>query len=359
MPLPRPRKDESKNDFVSRCMGSPTMRSEFPKQAQRAAVCHAQFDKGFRRPDMSTGTLTRYYGSTEGPLGFPMRPGVAKEADAALKQQPTELRSAFSTDINGQRVVGYLRSTDAKSIEMKEGERADISIFTTASVDRDREMIYPDGGNFAQYLKNPAVTFGHDYKSLPIGRTLWIKRQASPTPAEDGWLGKIQYTPPPDGWTGNWLPDAVLHMIANGDLPAKSVGLIPLDGRPPTQKDIETRPDLAGARFLVMKWMAVEISVVPIGANPDALVQMAAKGFGGGIMEIIQKSGVLIPPPPRQAPEDPTEEEPDIVAAPSIKGARTYKQYREERQRVFQEALEGANVGSMVSDAIDLARGRV
>lgn len=43
MPLPKPNKGESKDKFISRCMGSSTMNSEFPDQKQRAAVCYSQW----------------------------------------------------------------------------------------------------------------------------------------------------------------------------------------------------------------------------------------------------------------------------------------------------------------------------
>ena len=43
MPLPKPRSDESQDEFISRCMGNDTMLADFPEQDQRAAVCYAQF----------------------------------------------------------------------------------------------------------------------------------------------------------------------------------------------------------------------------------------------------------------------------------------------------------------------------
>lgn len=43
MPLPRPRRGESRSAFVSRCMGSDVMRDDFPDQSQRAAVCFRQW----------------------------------------------------------------------------------------------------------------------------------------------------------------------------------------------------------------------------------------------------------------------------------------------------------------------------
>lgn len=45
MPLPIPKKNETQDDFISRCMSSDVMNSEFPDNKQRAAVCHSQWKK--------------------------------------------------------------------------------------------------------------------------------------------------------------------------------------------------------------------------------------------------------------------------------------------------------------------------
>ncbi len=45
MPLPLPSENEEENDFISRCMGDETMVAEYKDNAQRAAVCHSQWDK--------------------------------------------------------------------------------------------------------------------------------------------------------------------------------------------------------------------------------------------------------------------------------------------------------------------------
>lgn len=44
MPLPKPNDGESHDDFMSRCMANPTMREEYPEQAQRYAVCQSIWD---------------------------------------------------------------------------------------------------------------------------------------------------------------------------------------------------------------------------------------------------------------------------------------------------------------------------
>ena len=43
MPLPKPKKNEKQNDFISRCMSSDVMQDEFSDHKQRIAVCYSQF----------------------------------------------------------------------------------------------------------------------------------------------------------------------------------------------------------------------------------------------------------------------------------------------------------------------------
>lgn len=45
MPLPEPNLGEDRDAFVSRCMGDDKIRSEFPNDDQRAAVCMSAFEK--------------------------------------------------------------------------------------------------------------------------------------------------------------------------------------------------------------------------------------------------------------------------------------------------------------------------
>lgn len=51
MPMPKPKKGETHDDFMGRCMGDSTMMSDFPKDEdpkkgtkQRYAVCQKQWD---------------------------------------------------------------------------------------------------------------------------------------------------------------------------------------------------------------------------------------------------------------------------------------------------------------------------
>ena len=45
MPLPKPRKNEDKQDFISRCIETLTKEESqrFPDKSQRAAICYSQW----------------------------------------------------------------------------------------------------------------------------------------------------------------------------------------------------------------------------------------------------------------------------------------------------------------------------
>ena len=45
MPMPTPNPDESKDDFIARCLANPTMNADYPDNAQRYAVCEAQWSE--------------------------------------------------------------------------------------------------------------------------------------------------------------------------------------------------------------------------------------------------------------------------------------------------------------------------
>lgn len=49
MPLPQPRKDEKRSEFMSRCMGSEVMNREFPDQEQRYKICLTQWNKQWNK----------------------------------------------------------------------------------------------------------------------------------------------------------------------------------------------------------------------------------------------------------------------------------------------------------------------
>ncbi len=60
-------------------------------------------------------------------------------------------------------------------LQFDDDERAVISHITTNAKDRDSEIVDPAGAILDDYNKHRVVLFGHDHRSLPIGKNAWIK----------------------------------------------------------------------------------------------------------------------------------------------------------------------------------------
>jgi HK97 family phage prohead protease len=52
MPLPKPKKNESHDDFIERCMSDDVMKSEYEDNDQRLAVCQTQWDNSRSNPNI-------------------------------------------------------------------------------------------------------------------------------------------------------------------------------------------------------------------------------------------------------------------------------------------------------------------
>lgn len=126
-------------------------------------------------------------------------------------------------------------------------------LINTASVDRDRDRVMPGGANVSDYLKNPVVQWGHNY------RDPWatVGNSNSLTITEDGIVSDFTLRPAANEhdpqnivillWEGGWVKTA-------------SIGFIPRKGAPNAE---------GGTDFTA--WDLLEWSIVPIPANQDAL----------------------------------------------------------------------------------------
>lgn len=167
----------------------------------------------------------------------------------------------------------------ALSAEMSvtEGERAFIAKITSNAVDRDREVLMPEGLIKTEFEQNPVLFYGHDYirdpKSLPIGQVVSLKR------FPDYWLAKSVMAERPDNHVGEWFPDTVFSLIQQGVIRGVSVGFEPVDSRAPTKKDKEMFGE--DVQKVYRRWKLLELSVAPLMANQEALIQAVSKGLIG------------------------------------------------------------------------------
>ena len=124
-------------------------------------------------------------------------------------------------------------------------------VFTasTANVDRESDIIKADGWQLDNFKDGGPLLWGHDQTKLPIGRVLWVK-------VDNGKLvGKAKF----NGQTQ--LSTDVEKLVRSGDLKGLSVGFRPMD----------MKMNNEGGRTFT-KQELLEISVVNVPANPDAII---------------------------------------------------------------------------------------
>ena len=130
------------------------------------------------------------------------------------------------------------------------GNRSFIITASTESPDRMGDTIKADGWDFTNFMKNPVILWAHKYDQPPVAK-------ANKVFVENNQL-KMEIEFPPAG--ADEFSDKVFNFLSDGFLNAFSVGFIPIEYTP---------NDKGGNDYL--KQELLEVSVVPVPANPEAL----------------------------------------------------------------------------------------
>lgn len=143
-----------------------------------------------------------------------------------------------------------LFKTKAASID--ESKYQATFVISDESTDRQGEIIKQDGWKLDNYLQNPVVLFGHDSYDLPIGKTVDIYTEGDKTYAVIEFAAAIY-----DKAATIW------EMVKGGILRTVSVGFIneEYEGNELTKNEL------------------LEISIVPVPANPNAILLAAKDGL--------------------------------------------------------------------------------
>jgi len=133
-------------------------------------------------------------------------------------------------------------------------------VISSEALDRHGEKIHIQGINTKEYMQNPTVLWAHNYENLPLGKIIKLWKS-------DGKLmGRISFAT-------DIVPFAktVYDLIKAGVLNAVSIGgLVKEYAQDKGITDYTT----------IAKMDMVELSVVPVGANPEALVTSKALEAG-------------------------------------------------------------------------------
>ena len=119
-----------------------------------------------------------------------------------------------------------------------------------------------------RYMANPVVVWAHDYSTPPVGRALEVTMEGP------NLVAKIQW----DDSDANPLGQTVAHQFRSGFLSAVSVGFQPGEAIRRNALD-ESHPHYAERGNVFRDNELLEISAVPIPANPEALARRAMTDF--------------------------------------------------------------------------------
>lgn len=137
----------------------------------------------------------------------------------------------------------------SQKADINETERTLIHYVTTKAVDRDNEVVIPEGITLFNYQKNPQVLWNHisfSDKVTTIGKSLWQKADSS------GLLCKTEFA-------STSLASEVFELYKGGFLTSWSIGFIVKDFIDENNIRTFTSTEL------------LEYSAVTIPANPEAV----------------------------------------------------------------------------------------
>lgn len=157
----------------------------------------------------------------------------------------------------GEAIYKILENCEVKKV----GERQYEFTASTADIDRDGEVIDVSGWDLKNFKKNPVIMYAHDYRTLPIGKATKIG-------VRDGKLMNTVEFPPEGTYE---FADIVERLVSTGYLKTESVGFIPKkwedgDGEKGSPNRTYTKQEL------------LEISIVPVPSNPNALMNAVKDG---------------------------------------------------------------------------------
>lgn len=195
--------------------------------------------------------------------------GVATQEELASLGE-TEV-VAIKSDLEHMR-IRYVPTAGGRATKAgKAGEDTTRSVDHVASdetPDRMGDIIRVAGWDLANFKSNPMLLWMHDHNH-PIGRVTSAKK--GKTDAGMRSLLTTSRIHEDDKSIGGLSNEVLLRLVQDGDLPAVSVGFQPLASHRPESEDERVKLGLGPWGVVYEASDLLELSVVSIGANPNAL----------------------------------------------------------------------------------------
>lgn len=154
--------------------------------------------------------------------------------------------------------VGVRKQLTAEVKQADPDERVLEFTVSTGSPDRDGDVIDPEGWELENFRKNPVVLWAHSHRNLPVAKGIEVA-------TEGNELVALAEFPEPGI---HQFADTVFELLRRGFLNATSVGFNPLEWT--------INEERGGIDF--ERQELLEFSIVPVPANPEALIAASRQG---------------------------------------------------------------------------------
>ena len=205
-------------------------------------------------------------------------------------------------------IAGVLKNTECppelhRHVEVNsltpKGEKTFVGYASTRTIDRDLEIVMPNGLDISQFQKAPVLLWGHRWGEPPVGKDEAI---------ENDHFGLKTRSKMGDTELANelWL------LVKDDMLKTSSIGFIPTEFMRPGDKgwgglmdELSRWPEFdksAELHAVITKSILLEHSLVSVPANIDALVtSISEKGLSLPLLS--KELKILSTPPPPATPE--------------------------------------------------------
>lgn len=193
---------------------------------------------------------------------------------------------------------------------------------STGAVDRDNDTLAVDGWDVQDYLKNPVLLWAHDAHMPPIGKALAVVKRGSALHATFEFAPGDVYP----------LAEQVYQLLKGGFLRATSVGFLPQEWTYDEQR----------GGFNFKKQALLEVSVVPVPSNPQALLEAKGAGLETGAISKWATEWLKGTEPPPVPPAAPPATIATTFPAVSTKAGRVLSSANESRVKAARDACQKA-----------------
>ena len=254
MPLPKPHKGESQDDFIDRCMheaygdDAPADRT----QEQALAMCH----QAWRDKDKAMKTKQSIQ---------------RQDIEPADGEDEETFMDRCLDEVGDEEVCEWIWNNKAADGVRHKTHSADVQgmefILSDETPDRMEDIIMSDGWDLKSFKKNPIALFNHNPHS-PIGKWANVR-------VENKELrGHLEFAP----WGTSERIDEIRRLVEAGILKAVSVGFRPTETKEREGYDWS---------YVYTKCELVETSLVAVPANPNALAVAKSLKISRETMDVV------------------------------------------------------------------------